>query len=428
VLRARPGPAVERAYAATGPATVAKILFTSGSTGVPKGVLNTQRMMCSNQQAILQVWPFLSERAPVLVDWLPWSHTFGGNHNFNMVLFHGGTLFIDDGKPAPGLLARTLASLRAHAPTLYFNVPRGFDMLAGHLERDDELRARFFSRLDVLFYAGAALPQSVWARIERVALVARGRPVFMSSAWGATETAPLVTSLHYEVSRAGVIGLPAPGCELRLVPRAGTYELRVRGPGVTPGYLGRPDLSADAFDEHGAYITGDAGRLADPEEPSRGVVFDGRIAEDFKLTSGTWVQAGKLRLAAISAAGGVAQDVVVVGEGRDAVSLLVFPSVAACRALVGDEEGAQELSALIGQPEVRAALCDGLAAYNRAHKASSRRIDRALLLASPPRIDAGEITDKGYLNQRAVIERRAARVEQLYATPPTAEVIVVPRG
>ncbi len=429
-LPERPGEALARAHAAVGPDTVAKVLFTSGSTGAPKGVLNTQRMLCSNQQAIAQVWPFLRARRPVLVDWLPWNHTFGGNHNFNMVLFHGGTLYIDDGKPAPGLLTRTLDSLRAHAPTLYFNVPRGLDMLAHHLERDAALRERFFSRLDLLFYAGAALPQSVWTRLEAVARAARGRPVFMSSAWGATETAPLVTSLHFPVEQAGVIGLPAPGCELYLVPRSGKLELRVGGPGVTPGYLDLPEATAAAFDERGAYITGDAGKLADPDEPARGVVFDGRLAEDFKLTSGTWVNAGKLRLAVIAASGGVAQDAVVVGEGRDAVGLLVFPGLAACRALVAEGEGAAPstslgLRELIRDARVRAALQRGLAAYNAENSTSSRRIARALLLDEPPRIDAGEITDKGYINQRAVIERRAALVDRLYADPPAPDVLAL---
>ncbi len=425
-----PGESLARAHAAVGPDTVAKILFTSGSTGAPKGVLNTQRMLCSNQQAIAQVWPFLRARRPVLVDWLPWNHTFGGNHNFNMVLFHGGALYIDDGKPAPGLLARTLESLRAHAPTLYFNVPRGFDMLAHHLERDAALRERFFSRLDLLFYAGAALPQSVWTRLTAVARAARGRPVFMSSAWGATETAPLVTSLHFPAPQAGVIGLPAPGCELYLVPKSGKLELRVGGPGVTPGYLDMPEATAAAFDERGAYITGDAGKLADPEHPARGVVFDGRLAEDFKLTSGTWVNAGKLRLAVIAASGGVAQDAVVVGEGRDAVGLLVFPGLAACRALVAaaagdDSAAALELPALIRDARVRAALTRGLSAYNAQNSSSSRRVARALLLEEPPRIDAGEITDKGYINQRAVIERRARLVDRLYAEPPAPDVLAL---
>ncbi|MCB9749779.1 MAG: feruloyl-CoA synthase [Myxococcales bacterium] len=438
-LREPAGEAVARAHAAVGPDTIAKILFTSGSTGAPKGVLNTQRMLCSNQQAIAQVWPFLRARRPVLVDWLPWNHTFGGNHNFNMVLFHGGALYIDDGKPAPALIERTLASLRAHAPTLYFNVPRGFDMLAHHLERDVELRDRFFARLDLLFYAGAALPQSVWTRLERVALAARGERVFMSSAWGATETAPLVTSLHFPVAHAGVIGLPAPGCELYLVPRAGKLEMRVGGPGVTPGYLGLPEATAAAFDERGAYITGDAGKLADPEDPRRGVVFDGRIAEDFKLTSGTWVNAGKLRLAVIAASGGVAQDAVVVGEGRDAVGLLVFPGLAACQALVADagggegedenenedEAAALELEQLVARAPVRDALRRGLATYNAENPASSRRVARVLLLTEPPRIDAGEITDKGYINQRAVIERRRALVERLYQEPAPDDVLVL---
>ncbi|MEZ4427865.1 MAG: feruloyl-CoA synthase, partial [Nannocystaceae bacterium] len=414
--------AVAQAHAATGPDTVAKVLFTSGSTGAPKGVLNTQRMLCSNQQSIAQLWPFLRERPPVLVDWLPWNHTFGGNHNFNMALFHGGALYIDDGRPAPGLVEKTVASLRAMAPTLYFNVPRGFDALLPYLEDDAAFAAHFFSRLDLMFYAAAALPESLWRRLSDVSLRACGRAVFMSSAWGATETAPLVTSVHFPVTRAGVIGLPAPGCELRLVPRDGKLELRVRGPGVTPGYLHRPDLTAQAFDEEGAYITGDAGAFVDPDAPARGVVFDGRVAEDFKLGSGVWVRVGSLRVDLIAAVGACAQDIVIAGEGGDRLGALIFPGLAACRALVGD--ATLELRELVAHPRVIAEVAAGLARHNAQNPHSSRRIDRALLLAEPPRIDAGEITDKGYINQRMTLTRRADAVVRVLSDPPGPEVIV----
>jgi len=417
--------AADAAHAATGPDTVAKILFTSGSTGLPKGVLNTQRMLCSNQQAIAQSWPFLRARPPVLVDWLPWHHTFGGNHNFNMVLYHGGSLYIDDGKPAPGLIERTAENLRAHPPSLYFNVPRGFDVLLPLLERDPALRRALFERLDLLFYAGAALPQHLWARLEAVAAQARAAPLFMASAWGATETSPLITTVHFPIAHAGIIGLPAPGCEVKLVPREGKLELRARGPNITPGYVREPELSAAAFDADGWFLTGDAGRLADPADPRKGIVFDGRIAEDFKLTSGTWVNVGALRVAVLTAGAPLIQDLVVAGEGQAEIGLLIFPSLPGCRALAGEAAGPD---ALIADPELRARLVAALERHNAEHNASSRRIGRALLLAEPPALDAGEITDKGYVNQRAVLRRRAALVARLYAEPPGDEVLVLARA
>ncbi len=415
----------DAAHAATGPDTLAKILFTSGSTGLPKGVLNTQRMLCSNQQAIAQSWPFLRARPPVLVDWLPWHHTFGGNHNFNMVLYHGGSLYIDDGKPAPGLIERTAENLRAHPPTLYFNVPRGFDVLLPYLETDARLRVALFERLDLLFYAGAALPQHLWARLEAVALQARQTPLFMASAWGSTETSPLITTVHFPIAHAGIIGLPAPGCEVKLVPREGKLEMRARGPNITPGYVREPELTAAAFDEHGWYYTGDAGRLADPADPRKGIVFDGRIAEDFKLTSGTWVNVGAVRIAALAVGGSAIQDLVVAGEGQVEVGVLVFPSLPGCRALAGSTAG---LDTLVAEDSVRAHIKAALERYNVEHAGSSRRIGRALLLALPPALDAGEITDKGYINQRAVLRQRAALVARLYAEPAADDVLVLTRA
>lgn len=409
------------AHAATGPGTVAKILFTSGSTGLPKGVLNTQRMLCSNQQAISQSWPFLRTRPPVLVDWLPWHHTFGGNHNFNMVLFHGGTLHIDDGKPAPGLIERTAENLRAHPPTLYFNVPRGFDVLMPLLERDEALAEALFARLDLVFYAAAALPQHLWTRLDALARRVRGEPVFMASAWGSTETSPLITTVHFPISHAGIIGLPAPGCELKLVPREGKLEMRVRGPNVTPGYVQQPEQTRAAFDDDGWFRTGDAGRLADPADPRKGIVFDGRVAEDFKLTSGTWVNVGAVRVAAIAASSPVLQDAVVAGEGQAEIGLLGFPSLAGCRALAGLPDAS--LAELVTLPEIREAIVRGLAALNAEAGSSSRCVARVLLLIEPPALDAGEITDKGYINQRAVLARRADDVARLY-TEELAVIVV----
>jgi feruloyl-CoA synthase len=419
---ASPSEGSARAFRAITPDTVAKILFTSGSTGLPKGVLNTQRMLCSNQQAIAQLWPFLAERPPVVVDWLPWSHTFGGNHNFNLVLRHGGTLHIDAGKPAPGLIERTVQRLRDASPTLYFNVPRGFDMLLPFLEEDATLRDALFRDLDLLFYAAAALPQSLWARLEDVSRRARGRPVPMISAWGATETAPMVTSVHYPLDRAGNIGLPAPGCELKLAPTLGKLEMRVRGPNVTPGYF-KASAVAGAFDEEGFYRTGDAGRLADPADPSRGVIFDGRLTENFKLSSGTWVSVGELRVAIVTAGAPVVQDAVLTGHDRDWVGALIFPSAAGCARVAG--ESARPLAELLRDAEVRRHLAGALAAHNRQSAGASRRVARALLLEEPPSIDAGEITDKGYINQRAVLDRRAAAVARLHEGAPDDDIIIV---
>jgi feruloyl-CoA synthase len=393
--------AVDAASARVTPDTVAKVLFTSGSTGSPKGIVNTQRMLCSNQEAIASTWRFLAERPPVVVDWLPWSHTFGGNHNFFMVLWHGGTLYIDEGKPAPGAFATTLRNLRELSPTLYFNVPRGFDMLVAHLEDDPALASTFFRDLDLVFYAAAALSQSTWERLEAVSRKTRGSSVTMVSAWGSTETSPLVTQVHFPIDRAGVIGLPVPGCELAFVPgddASGKLEMRVRGPNVTPGYWrAGGGLDPSPRDQRGFYPMGDAGHLADDAVPEKGVVFDGRTAENFKLTSGTWVHVGALRIKAVGACAPLLQDAVVTGHDRDEVGLLVFPSA----------EGARS-------PDLAAELRARVTAFNASQHGTSCRIGRVLVLEEPPSIDAGEITDKGYVNQRAVLDRRAALVEELY--------------
>jgi feruloyl-CoA synthase len=385
-------------------------------------VINTHRMLTSNQQMIRQCWPFLENVPPVIVDWLPWNHTFGGNHNFNMVLANGGSLYIDDGKPVPGLIEKTVANLRDVAPNIYFNVPRGFDVLLPYLESDEALARHFFSRLQVIFYAGAALPQNLWERLERKA-EAVGKRVAMVSSWGSTETAPMVTSVHFPIDRAGVIGIPAPGCELLMQPNGDKLEMRVRGPNVTPGYYKRPDLSAAGFDAEGFYCIGDAGRLADAANPAAGVVFDGRIAEDFKLMSGTWVHVGTLRIKAIAALAPVAQDVVITGHDREEVGLLVFASPAGCAGLCPELPKDTPLSTLIADPRVRERVAHGLRTLAAEARGSSTHATRALLLAEPPSIDANEITDKGYINQRAVLARRNAAVTALYHHPMAAEVI-----
>ncbi|MBI3452747.1 MAG: feruloyl-CoA synthase [Rhodospirillales bacterium] len=428
LLAAPAGPAVATARSALGPDTIVKFLFTSGSTGIPKGVVNTQRMLCSNQQGLTQIWRFLAARPPVLVDWLPWNHTFGGNHNFNLVLWNGGTMYIDDGKPAPGLIDRTARNLGEIAPTIYFNVPRGYDMLLPFLERDADLRRRLFGELDLLHYAGAALPRSLWERLEAQIVAVRGQRIFMASSWGSTETAPMATAVHYRIAEAGNIGLPAPGVAVKLVPESGRLEMRVKGPNVTPGYWRDPAQTAAAFDADGYLRMGDAGRLADPADPARGLVFDGRIGENFKLMSGTWVEVGTLRVGAIAAAQPAIQDAVVAGHDRENIGLLVFPSLAGCRALCPEAGAEATLAELIARPALREKIAAGLAAWNRAHPGNSTRIARALLMAEPPSIDANEITDKGYINQRAVLTRRAALVERLFAGKPGPDVIAPAGG
>lgn len=393
------------------PDAVAKILFTSGSTGMPKGVVNTHRMLCANQAMLAAAWPFVRDMAPLLVDWLPWNHTFGGNFCFNLALFNGGTFHIDDGKPAPPLIGRTVENLRLASPNLYFNVPAGFAALLPALEQGADLRDCFFRDLKAIFYAAAALPQDLWDRLERVAdLSGHPRPL-MLSAWGSTETAPLATLVHFSIPRAGNIGLPVPGCELKFQPSGAKYELRLRGPNITPGYHDRPDLTAAAFDEEGFYRMGDAGLLADPDDPSAGVLFDGRVAEDFKLTTGTWVSVGALRVGTVGACSPLVQDVVVTGHDTDRIGLLIWPAMAAVAGL--DPEAGDDPDALCASAKVIAAIAEKLAVWNAANPASSTRIDRFVLMPEPPSIDANEITDKGYVNQRATLERRAELVDAL---------------
>ena len=403
------GPAVMQAFAAIRPDDHAKYLLTSGSTGHPKVVINTHRMLCANQQMIAQAWRFLDHDKPVVLDWLPWSHTFGGNHNLNLVLRNGGSLYIDEGRPAPGLIDKSVRNLREVRPTLYFNVPRGFDMLLPFLEQDGELARDFFSRLRMVFYAGAALPQAAWERLEAVARRVREEPVWFTTAWGSTETSPAVTSAHWRLDRAGVIGLPLPGMELKFVPNGEKLEMRVRGVSVFPGYRDAPGLTAQAFDADGFYAIGDAGKLLDEARPEHGVVFDGRVAEDFKLASGTWVSVGMLRVSLVSALAPLAQDAVITGHDRDEVGALIFPSPQA-RDMPPDTLAAK----------VHAAL----QSLRDAGGGSSQCPVRVLFVAEPPNADAGEITDKGYINQRAVLARRAADVEVLYAVPADPRVLV----
>lgn len=405
---------VERALAGVTGDTIAKLLFTSGSIDEPKGVINTQRMLCSNQQSKAQVWPFLESIPPIIVDWLPWNHTFGGNHNFNLILRNGGTLYIDGGRPMPMLFSRTVRNLREIAPTIYFNVPRGYDLLVEALRADNALRRQFFSRLQLIFYAAASLPDHLWNELIALSRGAVDETIVLVSAWGATETSPLATDCHFQADEPGVIGLPVPGCELKLLPKASKYEVRVRGPLVTPGYWRQPELTARHFDEEGFYRTGDAVRFLDEAVPERGLVFDGRVAEDFKLTTGTWVHVGQLRLRALAALSPVAQDVVIAGHDRNEVCFLIFPNLLACRKLCMELAPDASVDAVVAHSSVRSHVANGLRELRRQAPGSSTHAARAVLLSEPPSIDAGEITDKGYINQRAVLARRKEYLEALY--------------
>ncbi len=424
LLNARPTPEVDAAHARVGLDTIAKILFTSGSTGHPKGVINTQLMLCANQAMIRSSLAFVADEPPVIVDWLPWNHTFGSNHNFGLVLDNGGSLYIDEGKPLPGAFAASVRNLRDIAPTIFFNVPKGFEMLLPHLNADRILRDKFFSRLKVLFYAGAGLSQHVHDAFQRLAVDSAGERIIFLSSLGSTETAPAALACSWESERAGTIGLPMRGVELKLVPRDGKFEARLKGANITPGYWRAPHLTADAFDQDGFYKIGDALKFEDPDDPSKGLLFDGRLAEDFKLATGTWVSVGPLRAAFIAHFAPLVRDVVLAGADRDHVAALVFPDLEACRDLAPDHAAEVPAAVVLADPRVVrefARLLNSLAGISTG---TSNRINRAMLLAEPPSLDIGEMTDKGSINQRAVLAHRAGLVDELYVDEPPFHIIV----
>src|ERR1700730_13865190 len=416
---------VEKSIARITPDSVGKLLFTSGSTGMPKEVINTQAMMCANAAMMMQVRP-RDPNGPqaTYLDWMPWNHTMGGHALFNPVLTEGGTLYIDDGRPMPGQIDETLRNLQEISPTYYANVPAGYAALAAAMEKDDALCRSFFKNLGLMAYGGARLPDDLYDRMQALAARATGARIVFYTGWGSTETAPTSTGTYWNTERVGLIGLPFPGVELKMVPVGSKYELRLRGVNVTPGYFGRPDLTAAAFDEEGFYCIGDAGVFVDPDDPVQGIIFAGRVVEDFKLTTGTFVHVGSLRTDAIAAATPVVQDALVTGQDRPFVGLLAWPNLHACRQITGDPEASCE--DVVKHPEVLACLKRGLEAHNKSTEgASSMRIARAMLMSEPASIDGNELTDKGYINQRAGLERRAPLVERLYADPPGEDVIIL---
>ncbi len=418
LVATRPTAAVAASIERIEPKTTGKFLFTSGSTGMPKAVINTQEMMCANlAMGQMSRTRKASDPPAVMLDWLPWNHTMGGNATFQGNLADGGTTYIDDGKPLPGLFEETLRNLREVSPTYFANVPAGYAMLATALENDDALAKRFFKNLNSLAYGGATLPDDLYQRMEALAVKYTGYRLPFVTGWGSTETSPTATTVHWASERVGLVGLPFPGVQLKMVPTGeeGRYELRLKSVIVTPGYHKQPDLTAQMLDEEGFYKIGDAGRFVDAGDPSLGLIFDGRVVEDFKLMSGTFVLVGTLRTAAIAAASPVLQDAVVCGQDREYVGLLGFPNVAACRQLAGDQEARLTTAELLAHPAVVDTLKAGLAKMNAEAGGSSMQAKRVLLMAEPPSVDGNEMTDKGYINQRATLERRKALVEKLYA-------------
>jgi feruloyl-CoA synthase len=419
------GSAVDKAHGAVGPDTIAKFLFTSGSTGKPKGVINTQRMLCSNQEIVRTMLPFVVDDPPVLCDWLPWNHTFAGNHDFGLVLYNGGSYYIDDGRPVAGAIDATIRNLDDVQPSIYLNVPRGFEMILPFLRDHREFRDRFFQKLRLMYYAGAGLSQPVWDELQELAVESCGERILMFTGLGSTETGPSAMFPYWEEDRAGHVGLPAPGVELKLVKAGQKTEARLRSPSITPGYWRQPDLTRAVFDDEGFYCLGDALLSVDPNDPGKGFIFDGRIAEDFKLATGTWVSVGPMRAKFLGHCAPYLRDIVFAGHDGPFVAALIFPNVEACRALC-PELPANATDADVARNEhVRAKFHQLLQELAKTGTGSASRVIRAMLMEEPPSIDKHEVTDKGSFNQRAVLGNRAALVDELYTPEPSARIIVI---
>ena len=418
---------VDRAHDLVTPDTVAKILFTSGSTGTPKGVENTQRMLTSNQEIVRSVLPWVDDEPPVICDWLPWNHTFGGNHDVGFVMYNGGSFYIDEGRPTTAGMAASVRNLQDVGPNVYLNVPKGFEALIPFLREQRDFRERFFSRVKMFYYAGAGLLQPVWDELDQLAVETCGERIMMFTGLGSTETGPAALFPGKDLRRAGEVGLPAPGVELKLVPVGQKLEARLRSPSITPGYWRQPELTRLAFDDEGFYRIGDALRFVDPEDISRGFIFDGRIVEDFKLSTGTWVSAGPLRGKFLSHCAPYAHDAVIAGHDRDFVTVLVFPALDACRELARLPATTPSGDTL-ANPAVHAKFQSLLNELAAEATGSSNRIARAILMSEPPAIDAHEVTDKGSINQGAVLKNRAALVLDLYSPRPSARVISIQKG
>jgi feruloyl-CoA synthase len=422
-LAAAPTLAVDKAHQAIAPDDIAKFLFSSGSTGLPKAVINTHRMICSNQQMILQGFRFMGDEPPIVVDWMPWNHTAGGNHNTGMTVYNGGTLYIDDGKPTPEGIGATVENLREIAPTVYFNVPRGYEELLPHFRKDARLRENFFSRVKFMFYAGAGLSQAIWDGYRALMNETCGERVLMATGLGATETSPMSLQCTWDCDQSGFIGIPMPGVETKLVPSGTKLEIRVKGPNVTPGYWKEPDLTARVFDEDGYYTFGDAVRFVDPTDVNKGFIFDGRFAEDFKLASGTWVSVGPLRNRIMQWFAPYILDAVIAGPDRNFLSMLVVPNLEACRLLSRELSASASPGEILRHESVTKTLRGLLESFAGQATGNSNRIERAILLDEAPSLDAGEITDKASLNQRLILERRAALVDEMYVSRSSSRVL-----
>ncbi len=417
-------PAVEAAFAAIGPDTLGKVMFTSGTTGSPKGVMYSQRMLCSNRQQSHQVLPFLGETPPVLVDWLPWHHTFGGTNNFGIVLYEGGTYYLDPGKPMPDHIAPTVQALKEIAPTIYFNTPQGFLALLPHLRSDAQLRENFFSQLRLIYYGGASLPTHIWAALDELAVQTTGQRVLIVSGLGGTEVGPIPATTSWDPRREAIVGLPVPGVRFKVVPVDTKLEIRYAGSCVTPGYWKDPERTAASFDEEGYFCSGDAVRFIDPEQPQLGLRFDGRIAENFKLLSGTWVNTAELRERTLAMFAPYANEVVVAGHDREFVSALVFPDLAACRRLAADLPAETKDAQVIAHSAVRHFFQDALANVKSGSGGSSSHVARIVLEHEMPTLDSGELSAKSAISQATVLARRASSIAALYQEPAPAQVIV----